>query len=94
MSKFKPARNALWGYSYQKCVTFMLVAKMDVERVIESIEIETDVEHNFDDAVIITNNEKLNCQMTKPANTDNADMLSRQDIVLHYRIEYGSPSAE
>jgi hypothetical protein len=36
---------------------------MDVEREIEKIEIETDVNHNFDDAKITINNEEIYCQM-------------------------------
>ena len=35
-------KNALIGYTYQKHVTELLLAKMDVERNIDKIEIETE----------------------------------------------------
>ncbi len=59
----KPSRNALFGYSYQKLVTFFLLIKMDVEREIERIEIEADVNNNFDDVKIIVKREEMYCQM-------------------------------
>jgi hypothetical protein len=36
----RPSQNAFFGYSYQQCITFLMFAKMDVEREIEAIEIE------------------------------------------------------
>ncbi|QUH31122.1 hypothetical protein [Vallitalea guaymasensis] len=49
----KPARNAFIGYSYQKSVAFLMIAKMDVERKIKEIEIEADVNHQFDDLILV-----------------------------------------
>lgn len=47
-------KNAFIGYSYQEQVTSLMLAKMDVERTIEEIEIEASVEHKFDDIKITT----------------------------------------
>ncbi|GAB3056814.1 hypothetical protein ACFOU0_02820 [Salinicoccus sesuvii] len=59
----KPARNSIIGYSYQKIMAFLLLAKMDVERLIGKIEIEADVNHQFDDLVVYTDQGKIYCQM-------------------------------
>ena len=59
----KPSKNALFGYSYQKLVTLFLLIKMDAEREIERIEIEADVNNNFDDVKIIVKHEEMYCQM-------------------------------
>jgi len=45
-------KNAYFGYSYQKHVTSLLLAKMDVERELDVIEIEADVKNDFDDLKI------------------------------------------
>ncbi len=47
-------KNALIGYTYQKHVTSLLLAKMDAERIIDKIEIEAVVNNNFDDLKIIS----------------------------------------
>lgn len=49
-------KNAYIGYTYQKHVTSLLLAKMDVERNIDSIEIEADVNNDFDDLKISSSN--------------------------------------
>ena len=36
----RPSRNAFLGYTYQQCITFLLLVKMDVERQIDKLEIE------------------------------------------------------
>ncbi|PIC67280.1 hypothetical protein CSV71_05860 [Sporosarcina sp. P21c] len=60
----KVARNSIIGYSYQKLVAFYILALMDVEREILGIEIEADVEHKFDDLVIVNKDgTKTYCQM-------------------------------
>jgi hypothetical protein len=41
-------KNAFYGYSFQKLVTSLMLTKMDVERNIESIEIEALVDHKLD----------------------------------------------
>ena len=35
----RPSRNAFLGYTYQQCITFLLLVKMDVERQIDKLEI-------------------------------------------------------
>lgn len=45
-------KNAYIGYTYQKKITSLFLAKMDVERSIDSIEIEANVKNNFDDLKI------------------------------------------
>ncbi len=42
-------KYALFGYTYQHYVACLLLAMMDVERKIQKISLETDVNHNFDD---------------------------------------------
>ena len=51
-------RNAFYGYSFQKLVTSLMLTKMDVERTIDSIEIEALVDHKFDDIKVLNNNEE------------------------------------
>ncbi|HRB70966.1 MAG TPA: AAA family ATPase [Flavobacterium sp.] len=52
-------QNAFYGYSFQKLVTTMILAKMDAERVIESIEIEALVDHKFDDIRVISSDKEF-----------------------------------
>ncbi|MEX1001802.1 MAG: hypothetical protein WDZ35_06780 [Crocinitomicaceae bacterium] len=62
--KIKPSRNSIIGYSYQMDVIFFLLSKMDVERQIDSLEIESIVQHQFDDAEISMSSERsIYCQM-------------------------------
>lgn len=48
----RPSRNAFIGYTYQEQITFLFLVMMDVERKFNSLEIEADVENNFDDIKI------------------------------------------
>lgn len=60
----KPAKNSIIGYSYQKLVAFYILALMDVEREILEMEIEADVDHKFDDLIILNKDgTKIYCQM-------------------------------
>ena len=81
MIKMKPSKNALFGYSYQKLVTFFLLIKMDVEREIERIEIEADVNNNFDDAKIIVKKEEIYCQMKDINNISLRDVKIKKENV-------------
>jgi len=56
-------KNAYIGYTYQKHVTSLLLAKMDVERNIDSIEIEVDVNNDFDDLKISSSNAEFYFQI-------------------------------
>jgi hypothetical protein len=59
----KPARNAFLGYTFQKCIAFLILAKMDAEREIQEVEIEASVNHNFDDVKISANDILTYCQI-------------------------------
>ena len=73
----KPSKNAFIGYTYQECITLMLIAKMDVERIFENVKIEADVENNFDDAVISSSEgRKFFCQMK------DIDKISVDDLTV------------
>lgn len=81
MFKTKPSKNALFGYSYQKITAFFLLIKMDVEREIERIEIEADVNNNFDDTKIIVKNEEIYCQMKDINNISLKDLKIKKENV-------------
>ena len=53
------AKNALKGYVYQVNVLNAFVAKMDLKRNIKDIESEAEVKHEFDDMVVIDENDNL-----------------------------------
>lgn len=59
----RPSKNAFLGYTYQQCIAFLLLAKMDAERKIEGIEIEATVDNNFDDVNIHIDNTSIYCQI-------------------------------
>jgi hypothetical protein len=46
-------RNALFGYSYQQYVAYLFLVMMDVERNIDQMTLEADVEHMFDDITLV-----------------------------------------
>lgn len=56
-------RNAYIGYSYQHHVTTLLLSKMDVERKITSLQIEADVNNDFDDLTLVSEKDKYYCQI-------------------------------
>jgi hypothetical protein len=76
MSNSKPSRNAFYGYTYQENITFFLLAKMDVEREIESIEMEVTEDHNFDDAKIIIRGIEYSFQMK------DLEKISFKDLII------------
>jgi hypothetical protein len=45
-------RNALYGYSYQQYVAYLFLVIMDVERNIDQMVLEADVNHMFDDVAL------------------------------------------
>lgn len=75
----KPSKNAILGYTYQEMIAFLLLVKMDVEREIDQMEIETDVSHNFDDAKIITSTSRIHCQMKDYADIRLTDLRIKGD---------------
>ena len=72
----RPSRNAFLGYTYQQCITFLLLVKMDVERQIDKLEIEAIVNNNFDDARISFLGESVYCQMK------GIDSIKFEDLTL------------
>ncbi|TDE29325.1 hypothetical protein E0I61_09185 [Flavobacterium ranwuense] len=69
-------KNAFYGYSFQKLVTSLMLTKMDVERSIESIEIEALVDHKFDDIRIISSDKEYFFQIKDFAT------ISLNDVVV------------
>lgn len=72
----RPSQNAFFGYSYQQCITFLMFAKMDVEREIEAIEIEAVVNNNFDDIKISSKDRTAYCQIK------DIDNISLNDLTI------------
>lgn len=56
-------KNAYIGYTYQHLITFLFIAKMDVERNIDVVEIEAKVNNDFDDLKISTSKEEFHFQI-------------------------------
>ena len=57
------SRNAFKGYTYQQYIYSLMVSKMDAERYINNIDAEVDVDNNFDDIYIQTDNTKYRIQV-------------------------------
>ena len=75
-------RNAFTGYTYQESVTSLLFSKMDVERKINSIEIEAIVEHKFDDLKIKSGRKEFNLQIKDIENIKLSDLKFSDDRVV------------
>jgi len=76
-------RNAFYGYSFQKLVTSLMLTKMDVERTIESIEIEALVDHKFDDIRVISNDKEYFFQIKDFATISlNEIIVSETEIII------------
>ena len=56
-------RNAFTGDTFQEHVTLLFLSMMDVERKISRIEIEADVNNNFDDIIISIGKDKYSFQI-------------------------------
>lgn len=78
----KPSRNAFLGYTYQQCITFLLLVKMDVERQIDKLEIETTVNNNFDDINISVSDQIIFCQIKDMDNIRLDDLTIEKDYIL------------
>lgn len=76
-------RNAFYGYSFQKLVTSLMLTIMDVERTIESIEIEALVDHKFDDIRVISNDKEYFFQIKDFASISlNEIVVSETEIII------------
>jgi len=69
-------KNAFIGYTFQERVTQLLLAKMDVERIIDKIEIEANVDNKFDDAKVTVGSEEYYFQIK------DFDEISLDDIEI------------
>lgn len=76
------AKNSLKGYGYQVNVLNAFVSKMDLKRNIKSIESEAEVEHNFDDMVIIDENENILCFQVKNYEKFDINEVTIEDEVV------------
>lgn len=59
----RPSRNAFIGYTYQEQITFLFLVMMDVERKFNTLEIEADIDNNFDDIKIFSNKDLIYFQI-------------------------------
>ncbi len=63
MNGMRPSKNAFLGYTYQQCITYLLLVKMDAERQIDKLEIEATVSNNFDDINLSISDQIVFCQI-------------------------------
>lgn len=76
------AKNSLKGYAYQVNVLNAFVSKMDLKRDIKKIESEAEVEHNFDDMVIIDKNDNILCFQVKNYEKFDINEVTIEDEVV------------
>ncbi len=72
----RPSRNAFLGYTYQQCITYLLLVKMDAERLIDKFEIEATVDNNFDDINLSISDQIVFCQIK------DIDNITLDDLVI------------
>ena len=77
----KPSKNAFIGYTYQQYVTYLFLAKMDVERTIDKIEIEAEVQGCFEDLILSKKEEKFAFQIKDCENVHLKDLNFRDDSI-------------
>lgn len=78
----RPSQNAFLGYSYQQCIIFLMLVKMDVEREIEAIEIEATVDNNFDDIKMSWKDKTTYCQIKDIDNITQNDLISDGHFII------------
>jgi len=78
----RPSQNAFFGYSYQQCITFLMLAKMDVEREIKAIEIEATIDNNFDDIKLSLDNTQVYCQIKDKDNISYNDLKIKDNQII------------
>lgn len=69
-------RYGYLGYTFQHHVAELFLALMDVEREIDSIEIEADVNHNFDDITLSSKGKNYTCQIK------DLQFISLEDLII------------
>lgn len=75
MNGMRPSRNAFLGYTYQQCITYLLLVKMDAERQIDKLEIEASVNNNFDDINLSISDQIVFCQIKDIGNIKLNDLI-------------------
>lgn len=75
-------RNAFTGYTFQEHVTLLFLSMMDVERKISRIEIEADVNNNFDDIIISIGKEEYSFQIKDYENISLENIIINKDSIL------------
>ena len=78
----RPSKNAFIGYSYQEQITFLFLAHMDAERIIDRLEIEADVKNNFDDVKISIENNLIYSQIKDFDEVELTDLKFSENQVL------------
>ena len=76
------AKNSLKGYVYQVNVLNAFVAKMDLKRNIKNIESEAEVEHEFDDMVVIDENDNIFCFQVKDYEKFDINKVTIEDEIV------------
>lgn len=75
-------RNAYSGYTYQKHITQLLLSIMDIERNISKIEIEANVDNNFDDLLVTINHEEYSFQIKDFENVKLNQLVSEDENLI------------
>jgi hypothetical protein len=75
-------KNAYTGYTYQKQITSLFLAKMDVERSIDSIEMEVNANNHFDDLIVTSTNEKFCIQIKDIDNISLNSLRFKENSVI------------
>lgn len=78
----RPSRNAFLGYTYQQCITYLLLVKMDAERQIDRIEIEATVNNNFDDIKLSISDQIVFCQIKDIDNIKLGDLVIDKNQIM------------
>lgn len=87
MSEMRPSKNAFLGYTYQQCITYLLLVKMDAERQIDKLEIEASVNNNFDDINLSISDQIVFCQIKDIDNIKLDDLvIDRNQITIKGRL--------
>ena len=76
------AKNSLKGYVYQVNVLNAFVAKMDLKRNVKNIESEAEVEHEFDDMVVIDENDNIFCFQVKDYEKFDINKVTIEDEIV------------
>lgn len=77
----RPSKNAFLGYTYQQCITYLLLVKMDTERQIDKLEIEATINNNFDDINLSISDDIYFCQIKDIDNIKLNDLTIDKNLI-------------